>query len=60
MVAAHKINDTKLETNHAISVAIMGIAAFFSAPTIFPSVSQIAVGMIAMIATHLVLKLLKK
>lgn len=60
MVAAQKISDTKLEDSHAMSVAIIGIAAFFSAPSFIPSVSQIAVSMVAMVATHIILKLFKK
>lgn len=60
MVTTQKIHEIKLEDKHSVSVGIIGISAFFAAPALFPSVSSIAVGMIAMIITHLGLKLIKK
>lgn len=60
MVGIQKMSDVVLDDNHKVSVATIGLAAFFLAPQIIPSVSQVAIGMIAMVVTHLVLLGLEK
>lgn len=60
MVGVQKMSDVTLENEHELSVATIGIAAFFLSPQLFPSVSQIAIGMAAMLVTHLILLGLEK
>lgn len=56
LVAMSKISETKAKDNNELLVGILGLAAFSLAPQLIPGVSQIAVGMITMIVTHLVLQ----
>ena len=60
MVGVQKMSDVTLDDEHKVSVATVGLAAFFLAPQLIPSVSQIAIGMIAMVVTHLILLGLEK
>ena len=60
MVGVQKMSDVTLDNEHKVSVATIGLAAFFLAPQLLPSVSQICVGMVAMIVTHLILLGLEK
>lgn len=60
LVAASKINEAKAKDENETLVAIIGISAFFLAPSLIPSVSQIAVAMIAMVVTHLILQAINK
>ena len=60
LVAASKIGDVKIENDSDMLVVIMGLSAFFLAQSFIPSVSQIAISMVAMVATHIILKLFKK
>lgn len=59
-VAVAKINDIKVGNKGEEIVAIMGISMFFLAPYVLPNISQIAVGMLTMVFTHLILKLIKR
>ena len=59
-VAVAKISDIKATDKGEEIVAIIGISAFFLAPYVLPNISQIAVGMLSMVATHLILKLIKR
>ena len=56
LVAMNKISETHAKDDKEMLVGILGLAAFFLAPQLIPGVSQIAVGMITMIVTHLVLQ----
>ena len=56
LVAMSKISETHAKDDGELLVGILGLAAFFLAPQLIPGVSQIAVGMITMIVTHLVLQ----
>ena len=60
LVAMSKISETHAKDDDELLVGILGIAAFFLAPSLIPNVSQIAIGMITMIVTHLVLQGIKK
>jgi uracil permease len=60
LVAATKISEAKAKNHDEELVAIIGISAFFLAPSLIPSISQIAVAMIAMVVTHLILQAINK
>jgi uracil permease len=60
LVAASKISEAKAKNDNEMIVAIIGISAFFLAPSLIPSVSQIAIAMIAMVVTHLLLQGINK
>ena len=60
LVAMCKIDEAKASDESEMLVGIIGLAAFFLAPSLIPSISQIAIGMIAMIVTHLILQGIKK
>ena len=60
LVAATKISEAKAKNRDEELVAIIGISAFFLAPSLIPSISQIAVAMIAMVVTHLILQAINK
>ena len=60
LVAMSKISETKAKDDNELLVGILGLAAFFLAPQLLPNISQIAVGMITMIVTHLVLQGIEK
>ena len=60
LVAMCKIDEAKASDESEMLVGIIGLAAFFLAPSLIPSISQIAIGMIAMIVTHLALQGIKK
>ena len=60
LVAATKISEAKAKNRDEELVAIIGISAFFLAPSLIPSISQIAVAMIAMVVTHLILQGINK
>ena len=58
-VAVSKINDIRPLNENEDIVAILGLGAFFLAPFVVPSISQIGVGMLVMVVTHIILKLFK-
>ena len=60
MVGVQKMSDVTLKDEHEISVATIGLAAFFLAPQLIPNVSQIAIGMAAMVVTHIILLVVEK
>ena len=60
MVGVQKMSDVTLKDEHEVSVATIGLAAFFLAPQLVPNVSQIAVGMAAMVLTHIILLVVEK
>lgn len=60
LVAASKISEAKAKDDNEMLVAIIGISAFFLAPSLIPSISQIAIAMIAMVVTHLLLQGINK
>ncbi len=60
LVAMSKISETHAKDDNELLVGILGLSAFFLAPSLIPSISQIAIGMITMIVAHLVLQGIKK
>ena len=60
LVAICKIDEAKAKDENELLVGILGLGAFFLAPRLIPSVSQIAIGMLTMVFAHLVLKGIKK
>lgn len=60
LVAMSKISETHAKDDNDLLVGILGLSAFFLAPSLLPNISQIAVGMITMIVAHLALEGIKK
>lgn len=60
LVAASKIGEVKIKDDNDMLVVILGLSAFFLAPSLLPNISQIAVAMIVMVVVHIVLKLIHR
>lgn len=60
LVAASKIGEIKIKDDNDMLVVILGLSAFFLAPSLLPNISQIAVAMIVMVVVHIVLKLIHR
>lgn len=59
LVAVSKIDSIKIKNGEDMTVAIVGLMAFFLAPYIIPSISQIVTGMFAMLIAYSVTSLKK-
>lgn len=59
LVAVSKMHDIKMRSSEDMTVAIVGLIAFYLAPHLVPNISQIAVGMMGMIIAYVVTQLNK-